>query len=342
MLDRPTLADTAIVEAVRHDYGVEAAEVMFLALGADPNTAVYRLVTPAGDAYFLKLRSGAFDPLSVELPAFLSDRGRVPVIAPCRARGGALWGRLDQFTSILYPFISGQDGFTISLTGAQWHALGSALKGLHTVALPADLRRRLRREDYGPRWRETTLTFLERVERGTWAEPVAAQTADLLRRRRAAIVDLVQRADRLAADLVARQPVEVVCHADIHAGNVLLCADDGLVVVDWDDPILAPKERDLMFIGGGLYGGWRVPEEEEALFYAGYGAADIDARALAYYRYERIVVDIAVYCESLLLTDGGGEDRPVSLRYLASNFERGQTIDLAYRSDRSGFFSPTV
>ena len=43
----------------------------------------------------------------------------------------------------------------------------------------------------------------------------------------------------------------VLCHSDIHGGNILIADTGELYVVDWDDPILAPKERDLMFIGGG-------------------------------------------------------------------------------------------
>jgi spectinomycin phosphotransferase len=39
-----------------------------------------------------------------------------------------------------------------------------------------------------------------------------------------------------------------------HAGNVVVGADNELTIVDWDEPILAPKERDLMFIGGGVDG----------------------------------------------------------------------------------------
>jgi spectinomycin phosphotransferase len=51
--------------------------------------------------------------------------------------------------------------------------------------------------------------------------------------------------------------------------------------------------------------------------------------ALAYYRYERIVQDIAVYCEQLFLSDEGGEDREQSWQYLRSNFLPQGTIEIA-------------
>jgi spectinomycin phosphotransferase len=85
------------------------------------------------------------------------------------------------------------------------------------------------------------------------------------------------------------RPLEpVLCHSDIHAGNLLLTSDGDLYIVDWDNPILALKERDLMFIGGGVAGIWNKAREE-ALFYQGYGSSDINLIALTYYRYERII-----------------------------------------------------
>lgn len=127
--------------------------------------------------------------------------------------------------------------------------------------------------------------------------------------------------------------MSAVCHSDLHAGNILIDANDALYIVDWDNPILAPKERDLMFVGGGLGGGGRTAQEEEIPFYQGYGQTHIDSVAMAYYRYERIVQDMAVYCEQLLLSDEGGEDREQSLRYFKTNFLPGSTIEIAYQSE---------
>lgn len=90
-----------------------------------------------------------------------------------------------------------------------------------------------------------------------------------------------------------------------------------------------------MFFGGGQgFVGYSAPEEQ-ALFYAGYGETPIDQNALAYYRYERIVQDIAAFCDALLSSEGDGEDRRQSLKWLASNFDAGSVIDVAYAADQS-------
>ena len=90
-----------------------------------------------------------------------------------------------------------------------------------------------------------------------------------------------------------------------------------------------------MFIGGAQEFTGHTAQEEEALFYEGYGQTQIDPIALAYYRYERIVQDLAVFCEQILSTDKGGKDREQSFQYLTSNFLPDGTIEIAYRSDKT-------
>ena len=105
-------------------------------------------------------------------------------------------------------------------------------------------------------------------------------------------------------------------------------------MVDWDTLIFAPKERDLMFIGCGLGDSGYTPQEEETMFYQGYGQTNINQFAIAYYRCERIIEDIAVYCEQIFLSDEGGEDRKESLENVKSNFLPNGTIEMAYQSDK--------
>ncbi len=61
---------------------------------------------------------------------------------------------------------------------------------------------------------------------------------------------LVDRAEQLGKKLQKHSPKFVLCHSDIHGGNVLIHENSDIYIVDWDEPIMAPKERDLMFIGG--------------------------------------------------------------------------------------------
>ncbi len=77
---------------------------------------------------------------------------------------------------------------------------------------------------------------------------------------------------------------------------------------------MAPKERDLMFIGGGVANVWNKPHEEK-YFYKGYGSIEINIAILAYYRHERIVEDIALIGQQPLLTSIDDKTRIESYKH---------------------------
>jgi spectinomycin phosphotransferase len=147
-------------------------------------------------------------------------------------------------------------------------------------------------------------------------------------------LELIGRTEQYAQMLLEQRPKFILCHADIHGWNLLIDNNEALYIVDWDTLIFAPKERDLMFIGGGLGDSGYTPQEEETMFYQGYGRTDINQIAIAYYRCERIIEDIAVYCEQIFLSDEGGEDRKESLENVKSNFLPNGTIEMAYQSNK--------
>ncbi len=333
MLEKPNLPDEKIITCLRDAYGLQIAEITFLPLGADVNTAVYRATTTDSTSYFVKLRSGNFDTISVDVPGALHDQGIEAIAAPIPNHSAQLSTPLDVFNLILYPFIEGVGGWDKPLSDANWTAFGRALKAVHTVSLPPALAARIPRENYSPYWREQVKQFQAQVENTSFADPVADALAAFLKEKRRVVSHLIQRAEDLGAVLQHQPASHVLCHSDIHVGNLLINAA-ALYIVDWDQPIIAPKERDLMFIGGGLGGGSHPPEQEEALFYAGYGHTSIDPVALAYYRYERIVQDIAAYCQQLLSSEAGGANREEGLRQLSSQFLPGEVIDMAYRSEK--------
>ena len=337
MLEKPDLPDQRIIEGVQAAYGLQVVRVTFLPIGYDVNTAVYRLLTQDGGDYFLKLRKGDFNEIAVVLPHFLRTQGIQAIIAPLKTRRGLLWGSLDGYKMILYPFIPGRDGYAAALSDQQWIDFGAAVKRVHTAQIPPALTSLIAQESYSPQWREMVSSFQAQVETTDFDDPTAAKLAAFMQAKRAAISHLVARADQLGLALRARRLDFVLCHTDLHPGNLLIGNHEKLYIVDWDNPIFAPKERDLMFVGAGM-GSEGPPEREEALFYQGYGGdvgyaqTGVDRMALAYYRCERIIQDIAAFCEQLLLTAAGGADREQAYQYFAGQFLPDHEVDIALRT----------
>jgi spectinomycin phosphotransferase len=328
MLEKPDLPEALLLSRLEEAYGLGGERVSFLPLGVDMDTAVYGVEVPGNKAYFLKLCKGAFDEIIVLLPQFLHKQGNRAVIPLLETRAGSLWAELGDYKMMVYPFISGKDGYAQELSDEQWVRFGAAVKNIHTAKLPPA--QRLPQESFSPIFRETVKSFQVQAEKFTFTEPVAAKFAAFLKANQRLVSRIIKRAEALGFALHARPPEMVPCHADLHAGNLLLTEDEALYIVDWDNPVYAPKELDLMHIGGSaLWQGAR----QESLFYQGYGPAQVNQAALAYYRYERVIQDIAAFGEQILLTEAGGEDREQGYVYFTSNFLPGHEIDLAQQTD---------
>ena len=311
-------------------FGLRISEATFQPSG-DVNSAVYRITTDGRARYLLKLRRADFDEVAVAVPAYLHSRGVLGVMAPIATTSNELWIRTHGFNWMLYPFFDGKSGFEAPLSPAQWIALGETMRKVHTAILPADLARHVPRESYSPHNRATVKALDTQVERFLFDDPPSAQLASFWTTNRTEIRTVVERAEQLAQQMRDRATEFVLCHSDLHAGNVLLGADDKLAIVDWDNPILATKERDLMFVGGGIGGTWNDPRERE-WFYTGYGPAEIDSVAIAFHRYERIVADFADYGAQIFGMKGNAEDRDSGVRKFMSGFLPNNVIEIAHKS----------
>lgn len=331
MLTKPNIPDELIISRLQEEYDLYVASLTFLPLGADMGSAVYRVVEDDGTAYFLKLRKG-FEEIVVTIPLFLKSHDIQEIISPFETKSKQGWADFGEYKMILYPFIEGKNGFEMELSDRHKRRLGSALKSIHSTQVPPELKRLIPKEAFSPQWPEMVKLFQEQAEVISFQDPIAAKLATFIRSRRSEISRLIERAEELASELQSKPLELVLCHTDIHGANMLITGNNNLYIVDWDAPLLAPKERDLMFIGGGIDDIWKT-ERDEAVFYEGYGRTKIDFTVMAYYRYERVIEDLAAYAEQLLLTDEGGADREEAYERFTGNFEPGQTIDIAKKTD---------
>ena len=333
MLEDTHIPESLIINRLQVESGLDPIQVSFLPLGYDLRTAVYRMETQPGEAYFLKLRTGEFTPIVVTLPQYLSRLGIPGIIEPLATRTGKLFGQLDQRVMILYPFIDGKDGYQVSLSEQQWLALGIILKRVHEVRLPAELKQLIQVEWYNPHWRERLIRFLDQVDREKFDDPISAKFAAFMLSQRETIRYIVSRATDLAQSLRQQSIDFVLCHNDPHPGNYLVADNGELYLVDWDDPILAPRERDLIFFDEET-SGTQLDGSAVNRFYEGYGQVKINFTALAYFRFERIIVDMAEFCQQILMTRTGDEDRQQAYIYFADSFSPGHDVERAIKTEQ--------
>lgn len=330
-----SISNQRIIDSLNTDYGIKVTRLTCLPIGADMNASIYKAEAHNQSSYFIKLKRGHHQDISATIIALLHDAGIQHVIPPIKTKQGKPIQHIDDFTLIVSPFVEGQDGFSRDLTDDQWITLGKVMRQIHEIEVPPSIQRMIRREDYSPKWREAVRSLYAHIESKASTDEISSKLMMLMKNQAAVIYRLVDRADELCKQIQAELPEFVLCHSDIHGGNVLMDGNDVIYMVDWDDPIMAPKERDLMFIGGGVAHVWNRPHEEKS-FYKGYGKTKINMAMLAYYRYERIVEDIAEYGQQLLLTPMvSNQNRIESYKHFISQFESQGVVEIAFKTDEN-------
>jgi spectinomycin phosphotransferase len=298
MREPPRIAEEDLRACLRDQYGLNPTALTNLPLGHDYDAGIYRVGDEGASDYCLKVTSRPLYEPRCLVPRYLNDRGIASVVAPLPSRSGALWTRLSESTVMLYPWISGESSLT-GMTDEQWKQLGSTFQQIHQVVPPADGFPSLRKETFDPTGYFQGVQAFETQHssapaRGAWQQTLrSAWTA-----HRSTIQTVVSSLEKLAAVLQSQTFRCVICHGDLHARNLIRDRAGRVFVVDWDEVILAPKERDFIFV--------RPPHADA--FFEGYGPTDIEWSALAYFLWERVVQDLIECTRNVCFRDDWTEE----------------------------------
>ena len=327
MLDKPQIADQAIIDALRAAYGIAIAGLEFLPLGNDQHAYSYRVLADAGD-YFLKLRRGKTRLAALVAPYQLNRMGIAAPVAPLPTLEGQLLVQCADFDLILYPYIEGRSAWGMTLTAAQARQWGEIMRRIHSAPLTDRLVEAVPHEIFGVKWLDTLDQVQATISSGAYQGELAGVMADCWRAHQQEIVCCRARFVALGAALTRQPPPFTLCHADIHSANIIIDRHDLIRIVDWDEAVIAPVERDLMFF---LLDGQERAFEEA--FFAGYGDCAVNWLALAYYKYDWVVQEFADYgARVFLANDLGAADLQASLREFKRLFQPGDVIERAHQA----------
>jgi len=306
MREPPNISEERLRTCLQDHYDLSPVMFEFLPRGLDFKAGVYRVVSEQGTPYLLKVTSRPFYEPSCLVPRYLMDQGITSVVAPVPTKKHALWTKLMDWTVIVYPFIDGDTSWT-EMTNEQWKEVGNIFKRIHNIRLKPDDFSSLRKETFDPteyvQWiRNFELQHLH-VRQGE-SETEHALRASWLKHQ-STIHTAVTSLEKLATVLQSQAFPYVICHADLHPAN-LIRDDNNVFVIDWDEVMLAPKERDFIFL--------REPQADA--FWEGYGKREINWLLLSYYLWERVIQDVIVNAQDVCFRDDLGEETKADIAQL--------------------------
>lgn len=332
MRDDPGLDTAKIAAGLLAGYGLDVADVRYLPIGYDLDAAVYEVIAVNCERYFLKIRFGPVQELGLEVARALADFGIERVLAPIPSASGQPWlpiGDTHGHTAVLYPFIPGENAKVTGLTEGQWREFGEALRAIHDSGLDTRFQDTVPVENFALPSAALVREVLALTVATAFEGNAANRFAAFWREQSARIEGMLARAEGLGLELRLKSFELVLCHADIHAANIMVGHNGQIYLIDWDGPKIAPRERDLLFVVGSRIAR-TVETWEEAWFFEGYGPVPIDPVGLVYYRYERIIEDIGEIGKSVFLDSTLSEGARSTAADLAmAFFAPGGDIDRA-------------
>ena len=319
-----------VISSIELNYLLQFNSIQQLFTGADKDTFVYKAVSDERKTFFMKIRTGDLKESSVEIPYLLSQYAGPHIIKPIKTIEENLFLKLMDCTVILYPFIDGKTAKETRLTMQQWNKFGEVLRAIHDYKINKNSNE-IPLETYDAQWRTKLKKYLNELNNKERDNLCVKQFINLYDQKSELIKFIIYRAEDLLGKMKKARNDYCLCHGDIHAGNILISRDRNFFLTDWDTLIIAPKERDLMFIGGGVGNTWNK-KEEEAAFYEGYGGKEnVDEEIISYYRFERIIVDLVEYYEQFFVENIEEKNQRAILDRVGSAFHPNGVVDMAFQ-----------
>ena len=326
MREPPKIPEERLRACLQDQYDLSPATLEFLPLGQDYHAGVYRVVSEQGTPYLLKVTLRPLYEPGCLVPRYLRDQGITSVVAPVPTKSNALWTKLVDWTVIVYPFIDGDTNWT-GMTNEQWKQVGTIFQQIHQVRLSPEGFESLRKETFDPteytRWVHAfeTQHLHSRHDGNGSSHALRASWVTYQSTIHTAVASL----EKLAEVLQSQIFPYVICHADLHPANLIGDHAGHVFVIDWDEVMLAPKERDFIF----------VREPQANTFWQGYGQREIDWMLLSYYLWERVVQDVIAYAQDVCFRDDLGEETRTDIAQLFHEYlaEGGNNLAAAYEAN---------
>ncbi|MCP4541456.1 MAG: aminoglycoside phosphotransferase family protein [Chloroflexi bacterium] len=298
-----TIDKTALIETVRREYGTEIERITFVPVGWV--ACSYIADCAGGERYFLKLDRDSEEisfaasnrNFYLSLTHQLYSKRILPHIAcPVKTRAGQLAAPFEEYVLILFNFIEGETvGFGNS-SDEILMKLARLVGILHKSIGQIKVER--------PFYERFDIVFkndlvngfdiLKNITSGDrWGK---RELRDLLLPHRDEIKVLLQRLQNLQTLARAVEKEMVVCHTDLHGGNLMTDAQGNLYIVDWENAMIAPPEHDLFFWAEHDYF-W---DSFLPIYEREFGPASLDIDVFGFYYYRRNLEDLADFVRHIL------------------------------------------
>lgn len=291
MLTEPNFDKSIIKSRLEENYQFKISSLTFIK-GGEASWG-YKVETNEGKLYFCKIHSGLTEyKKRFELTYKLfNDAGIKNITHPIKTKDGNLVFYLDKYPTALFNFISGSNANDQKLNDKQRFALGGLLGKIHQAKkVIGDF---AIKEDFKYGSIDRLLETLGKIDVYLKDSSMyKSKTAQLLMGSKEKILKRIKELDELGEKLRSQNIDFVICHSEPHPWNTMIDEKGEVYLIDWDDSLFAPKEKDLNMI------------KDDQVKLEGYksivGDFKINQEIIHYYQMEWNISEIDAWSASLL------------------------------------------
>ena len=331
------------IPAIRQGYGIEIASFEFLLRGFGGDC--YRVETNAGGSYFLKIHDPIINQaLAASSRAFylplmhqLHSKEIMPHIPhPVPTRAGDLSLTVGVNELVITDFIEGELVGFDEMPKPILAQLAELVGVLHRSLAQFDFEHPFIDQFEIVFEQDLLQSFDKLAALDGNATPGQSLLRDIVLPRQDEIIASLRRLKELQAYAQKSSKPKVICHTDLHGGNLMTDRQGNLYILDWENALIAPPEHDLIFFAGEE--GFR---EGFWPYYARqFAGASIDSGILGFYFYRRGLEDIADFIFRILRGDNGPERDQQEIKWMVGCLDGLSQIEGTLSELRDGFVAP--
>ncbi len=251
MKSEPLIEKEKFITFISNTYKLSVSHLEFLPKG---ETSWGYIIDTDRDKYFLKIYTETvpFLEAAAELTYRLyNECGITEIVHTVHGVDGNIIHDFQGYKATLSNYIEGIEIREQKLNNQELGELGKIIGRIHTSTTKIGAYPKL--ETFDCKDKDNFLRVIKRLKSHQTNElSYQKEFIDLMFPLREKMMDELTSLEKLATHLKTKSIPFVICHGDPTPGNILLSTDKKLYIIDWDSPLLAPKERDLVFFTSNL------------------------------------------------------------------------------------------
>lgn len=312
MLTEPNINKELIKEKIEQNYDLTISSLTPVKGGEA--SWCYIVKTKTGEKFFLKIYVGLESHEErFNLTYNLFNNCEIKNITrPIKSKNDELVIDIANHYVALFNYIDGSNASEKDLTDSQKFEFGKLLGTIHQAN--NIIRNFNIKEDfkYGNLNR-----LLENINKSNSfikdKSQYKSEAAKLLTLNKEKISKRIEELEKLGNKLAKEDLEFVICHGEPHEWNTMVSKEGEVFLIDWDDSLLAPKEKDLNMI--------KEDPEKMAGYKAVVGEFEINEEIIKYYNLEWNISEIDAWSNQIFHSGFNDEQSTHDLKFLKSVLE---------------------